>query len=80
MAQANLTQIDTPLVGKPEARQESTPNTRTRDWRHRVAEAVLESGVLVTAGWFLVDVRDALWLHNPCGLRGRRTAAGSRGL
>jgi hypothetical protein len=29
-----------------------------------MAEAVLESGVPVTAGWFLVDVRDARWPHN----------------
>ena len=29
-----------------------------------MAEAVLESGVPVTAGWFLVNVRDARWLHD----------------
>jgi hypothetical protein len=29
-----------------------------------MAEAVLESGVPVTAGWFVVNVRDARWLHN----------------
>ncbi|MGH2881636.1 MAG: cupin domain-containing protein [Solirubrobacteraceae bacterium] len=27
-------------------------------------EAALEAGVPVTAGWFLVNVRDAPWLHN----------------
>jgi len=29
-----------------------------------MAEAVLENGVPVTAGWFVVNVRDARWLHN----------------
>jgi len=29
-----------------------------------MVEAVLESGVPVTAGWFIVNVRDARWLHN----------------
>jgi uncharacterized cupin superfamily protein len=29
-----------------------------------MAEAVLESGRPVTAGWFVVNVRDARWLHN----------------
>ncbi len=29
-----------------------------------MAEAVLENGVPVTAGWFIVSVRDARWLHN----------------
>jgi uncharacterized cupin superfamily protein len=29
-----------------------------------MAEATLESGVPVTAGWFAVNVRDARWLHN----------------
>ena len=29
-----------------------------------MAEAVLESGVPVTAGWFLVNVRDARWMHD----------------
>lgn len=29
-----------------------------------MAQAVLESGVPVTAGWFVVNVRDARWLHN----------------
>jgi hypothetical protein len=29
-----------------------------------MAEADLESGVLVTAGWFVVNMRDARWLHN----------------
>jgi len=29
-----------------------------------MAEAVLESGVPVTAGWFVVSARDAPWLHN----------------
>jgi uncharacterized cupin superfamily protein len=29
-----------------------------------MAEAVLEGGVPVTAGWFVVNVRDARWLHN----------------
>jgi uncharacterized cupin superfamily protein len=29
-----------------------------------MTEAVLESGVPVTAGWFVVNVRDARWLHN----------------
>jgi uncharacterized cupin superfamily protein len=29
-----------------------------------MGEAVLESGVPVTAGWFVVNVRDARWLHN----------------
>jgi uncharacterized cupin superfamily protein len=27
-------------------------------------EAVLESGMPVTAGWFVVNVREARWLHN----------------
>ncbi|MBV8944518.1 MAG: hypothetical protein JOZ95_03805, partial [Solirubrobacterales bacterium] len=27
-------------------------------------EALLEDGVPVTAGWFVVGVRDAQWLHN----------------
>jgi uncharacterized cupin superfamily protein len=29
-----------------------------------MAEARLESGVPVTAGWFVVNARDARWLHN----------------
>jgi uncharacterized cupin superfamily protein len=29
-----------------------------------VTEARLESGVPVTAGWFVVNARDARWLHN----------------
>lgn len=29
-----------------------------------MAEAVLENGAPVTAGWFVVNVRDARWLHN----------------
>ena len=29
-----------------------------------MTEAVLEDGVPVTAGWFVVSVRDAQWLHN----------------
>lgn len=29
-----------------------------------MAEAVLEDGVPVTAGWFVVNARDARWLHN----------------
>lgn len=29
-----------------------------------MAEAVLESGVPVTAGWFVVNARDARWVHN----------------
>jgi uncharacterized cupin superfamily protein len=29
-----------------------------------MAEAVLDSGVPVTAGWFAVNVADARWLHN----------------
>jgi uncharacterized cupin superfamily protein len=29
-----------------------------------MAEAVLERGAPVTAGWFVVNVRDARWLHN----------------
>lgn len=29
-----------------------------------MAEAVVESGVPVTAGWFVVNVRNARWLHN----------------
>lgn len=29
-----------------------------------MAEAVLTSGVPVTAGWFVVNVSDARWLHN----------------
>ncbi|MGA2929384.1 MAG: hypothetical protein ABSG43_26025 [Solirubrobacteraceae bacterium] len=29
-----------------------------------MTEAVLENGVPVTAGWFVVNVRDARWLHN----------------
>lgn len=29
-----------------------------------MAEAVLEGGVPATAGWFVVSVRDASWLHN----------------
>jgi uncharacterized cupin superfamily protein len=29
-----------------------------------MAEAALENGVPVTAGWFVVNVRDARWLHN----------------
>lgn len=29
-----------------------------------MTEAVLEHGVPVTAGWFVVNVRDARWLHN----------------
>jgi uncharacterized cupin superfamily protein len=29
-----------------------------------MVEAVLESGVPVTAGWFVVNVREARWLHN----------------
>jgi hypothetical protein len=27
-------------------------------------EASIEDGVPVTAGWFVVNVRDARWLHN----------------
>lgn len=27
-------------------------------------EALVEGGVPVTAGWFVVNVRDALWVHN----------------
>lgn len=29
-----------------------------------MSEAVLEGGVPVSAGWFVVNVRDARWLHN----------------
>ncbi len=29
-----------------------------------MTEARLESGVPVTAGWFVVSARDARWLHN----------------
>lgn len=29
-----------------------------------MTEAVLESGVPVTGGWFVVNARDARWLHN----------------
>jgi hypothetical protein len=29
-----------------------------------MAEAVLENGIPVTAGWFAVNVHDARWLHN----------------
>jgi uncharacterized cupin superfamily protein len=29
-----------------------------------VTEARLEDGVPVTAGWFVLNARDALWLHN----------------
>lgn len=29
-----------------------------------MAEAMLESGVPATAGWFVVNVRDARWLHD----------------
>lgn len=29
-----------------------------------MAEASLEGGVPITAGWFVVNVRDARWMHN----------------
>jgi uncharacterized cupin superfamily protein len=31
---------------------------------YRMSEARLENGVPVTAGWFVVNARDAQWLHN----------------
>jgi uncharacterized cupin superfamily protein len=37
--------------------------------RERVAEATLEDGVPITAGWFVVNARDSRWLHD--GIRAR---------
>lgn len=36
----------------------------TRETRARVAEARLENGVPVTAGWFVVNAGDARWVHD----------------
>ena len=43
-----------------------------------VPEATLENGVPQTAGWFVVNARDARWVHNEmghyCGFEGRDEA------
>lgn len=44
-----------------------------------VPEAKHESGIPVSAGWFVVNARDARWLHNElgwyCGFEGKGDAA-----
>jgi uncharacterized cupin superfamily protein len=44
-----------------------------------VPEAKLEGGVPQTAGWFVVNARDARWIHNEmgwyCGFEGKDEAA-----
>ena len=44
-----------------------------------VPEAKLENGVPQTAGWFVVNARDARWAHNEmghyCGFEGKGEAA-----
>lgn len=51
-----------PAVDLASAADTVAPTARPRFYE--VAEARLEGGVPQTAGWFVVNARDARWLHN----------------